>query len=148
MAKPETIVTPNVWVATSDALSDTCTVKIKVPALRGTPLSTPLAEASVMPTGRVPLVTVQRYGGVPPEAARVTEYGTLADPPGSAAAVVMTRLDAIFTLNAWLAFTDELSVTCTVKLNVPEPLAVPVIAPVAAFKLKPVGKDPAVIFQV
>ena len=148
MAKLEPIVTLNVWVATSDTLSDTRTVKEKVPALRGLPPRTPVAEASVMPRGRVPLTTVQRYGGVPPEAASCTEYGTLTDPPGNAGGVVMTRLEAIFSVNALLALTDALSVTCTVKLNVPEPVGVPVIAPVAAFKPKPVGKDPAVMVHV
>ena len=148
MAKPDPMVMLNAWVATSDALSDTFTVNTKAPALWGTPLRTPLVAPSVMPKGRVPLVTVQRYGGVPPEAARVTEYGTFTDPPGNVAAVVMTRLDAIFRVNALLAFTDELSVTCTVKLDVPEPVGVPVIAPVAAFKLKPAGKDPVVMIHV
>src|SRR2546421_3237720 len=148
MAKPEAIVTTNVWLATSDALSDTFTVKEKVPALWGFPLSTPLPVASVTPRGRVPLVMVQRYGCVPPEAARVTEYGTLTVPPGSTAGVVMTRLDAIIRVNALVALTDALSVTCTVKLNVPELVGVPVIAPVAAFKLKPEGKAPVVMTHV
>ena len=148
MAKPEAIVKMNVWLALSDALSDTFTVKEKVPALWGFPLKTPLAAASVTPRGRVPLVTVQRYGGVPPEAARVIEYGTLTVPPGSAAGVVMTRLDAIFRVNGLVALTEALSVTCTVKLNVPELVGVPVIAPVAAFKLKPEGKAPVMVTHV
>src|SRR5258708_20063523 len=101
-----------------------------------------------MPRGRVPLVTVQRYGGVPPEAARVTEYPTLTDPPGSAAGVVMTRFDAIFSVNALLALTDALSVTCTVKLNIPVLLGLPVIAPVAGLRLKPGGRAPVVAIPV
>jgi hypothetical protein len=60
----------------------------------------------------------------------------------------MTRLDAIFSVNALLAFTDELSVTWTVKFDGPELVGVPAIAPVAAFKLKPAGKDPAVMVHV
>jgi hypothetical protein len=33
----------------------------------------PLDELRLMPKGRVPLTIVQRYGAVPPEAAKVTE---------------------------------------------------------------------------
>ena len=50
--------------------------------------------------------------------------------------------------NAWETLTDAESATCTVKLNVPELVGVPVIAPVAAFKLKPEGKAPVVMTHV
>jgi hypothetical protein len=40
------------------------------------------------------------------------------------------------------------SVTWTVKLEMPAPLGVPVIAPVLTFKCKPTGKLPAVTLQV
>jgi hypothetical protein len=43
---------------------------------------------------------------------------------------------------------DSASVTCTVKLEMPAPLGVPVIAPVLAFKCKPTGKLPAMTLQV
>ena len=39
------------------------------------------------------------------------------------------------------------SVTRTVKLEMPAPLGAPVIAPVLLFKLKPIGKLPAVTLQ-
>jgi hypothetical protein len=40
------------------------------------------------------------------------------------------------------------SVTCTVKLLVPEPVGVPVIAPVLEFNVSPEGKLPELIDQV
>ena len=39
------------------------------------------------------------------------------------------------------------SVTCTVKLNVPEVVGVPVMAPVEAAKLNPGGNEPALMLQ-
>ena len=43
---------------------------------------------------------------------------------------------------------DSESATCTVKMEAPPPVGVPVIAPVLPFKLSPAGKLPAVILQV
>ena len=39
------------------------------------------------------------------------------------------------------------SVACTVKLEVPEALGVPVIAPLEALRLSPAGSDPLVTVQ-
>jgi len=50
-------------------------------------------------------------------------------------------------LSALVVFPAEL-VALTVKLNVPITAGVPVIAPVVAFKLKPVGRLPLAIAQV
>ena len=47
-------------------------MKVKVPAADGVPVSAP-AEDRVMPDGRVPEATVQEYGFVPPDPARVCE---------------------------------------------------------------------------
>ena len=43
-------------------------------AVVGVPLSTP-EEVKVRPAGKVPLVNVQVYAGVPPVALKVCEYG-------------------------------------------------------------------------
>ena len=40
------------------------------------------------------------------------------------------------------------SVTCTVKLEVPVAVGLPVIAPVVALRLSPAGSEPQVTFQV
>jgi hypothetical protein len=43
---------------------------------------------------------------------------------------------------------DSESATCTVKMEVPLPEGVPVMAPVLLFKFSPAGKLPSVIAQV
>ena len=43
---------------------------------------------------------------------------------------------------------DALSFTCTVNVNVPEPLGVPKMAPPAAFSVKPAGRAPALMLHV
>jgi hypothetical protein len=53
------------------AESVTVTVKLEVPAVVGVPEMTPVAGAKVRPVGRVPTVTDQVKGAVPPLAARV-----------------------------------------------------------------------------
>ena len=40
------------------------------------------------------------------------------------------------------------SVTCTVKLNVPDVVGVPEMAPVEDVKLKPAGRDPELMLQL
>jgi hypothetical protein len=50
-------------------------------------------------------------------------------------------------LNCLLAVTDELSVTCTVNVKLPELVGVPLIAPLAASSASPAGSAPAVIDQ-
>lgn len=47
-----------------------------------------------------------------------------------------------------LATPVALSVTVIVKLNVPPALGVPLITPVAEFKVRPVGKEPVVTAKV
>jgi hypothetical protein len=51
-------------------------------------------------------------------------------------------------VNALVALPDALSVTCTVKLELPELVGVPLMTPVAAFKVRGVGNEPTVITQV
>ena len=55
---------------------------------------------------------------------------------------------AIMILNPIVAFWELASVTCTVKLLVPEAVGVPEITPVPLFKLSPLGSAPVVIDQV
>jgi hypothetical protein len=55
------------------AESVTLIVTVEVPALVGTPLSTPF-EASERPAGSVPEDTAKWYGATPPRAVSVYEY--------------------------------------------------------------------------
>ena len=59
-------------VALRLTLSATWTVKLYPPAVVGTPLITP-PGLSDRPAGSGPLVTVQVYGGVPPDAVTLFE---------------------------------------------------------------------------
>jgi hypothetical protein len=62
---------------------------------------------------------------------------------GGAGAITMLQL-AVFVP----ADVPVESTTCAVKLNVPDTVGVPVMAPVVVFKLKPVGKEPVIIENV
>ena len=71
------------------ALSVSRMVTVKVPALFGVPLMAPVAEFSVRPLGKAPLLTDQLYGSLPPAAANHCEYVAPAVPLGSGDAVTM-----------------------------------------------------------
>jgi uncharacterized protein YqfA (UPF0365 family) len=58
-------------VSTGLELSVTCTVRLLVPASVGVPLITPVEASRLRPVGRLPSVTDQWYGAVPPSAASV-----------------------------------------------------------------------------
>ena len=61
------------------------------PAAVGVPEITP-DELRLKPAGRVPELTDQLYGGVPPVAARVTLYAELTTPTVSGEVVVIVRV--------------------------------------------------------
>ena len=68
---------------------------------------------------------------------------TLPVPPsatvGASPKVMLCDACATVIVNALIAVTARLSVTCTVKLSGPAVVGVPVIAPVAALRLSPMG---------
>ena len=107
----------------------------------------PPPELSWSPPGNAPAVIDQVYGAMPPEAVSVCEYATPTAPLGRVGELVMVT-ELIWIENAWLALTDALSATCTVKLNVPVAVGVPVMAPVPAFSSSPPGSDPIVTDHV
>ena len=72
-----TIETLKLLVAFTLELSETCAVNVNCPALLGVPDKFPLLADSVNPPGSDPEVTDHAYGGVPPVAAKLTEYGAL-----------------------------------------------------------------------
>jgi hypothetical protein len=71
-------------VTMTPTLSVAATVKLKVPAALGVPLSTP-ALLNASPVGSVPTATEKATGAVPPVALIVWLYGTLIVVAGSVA---------------------------------------------------------------
>jgi len=74
-----------------DSESVALTVNVLVPAAVGVPESTP-AELNARPAGRVPALTVQAYGDVPPLAAKVKLYAAPTVPAVNGEVVEMTSV--------------------------------------------------------
>ena len=64
-------------------------------------------------------------------------------PPGKVGADVMDSGGATATANFCVALTAELSVACTVKLELPEADGFPLKVPLAGSRLTPDGGEPA-----
>jgi len=142
-----TTVRPKVCVAVVEALSATRTVKLYVPAVVGVPVIAPALE-SASPGGRVPDVIVQVYGETPPLAVSVCEYVPLVNPDTRGEDVVIVSGGGLIVrLKVWVATLEAESVTRTVKLYVPAPVGVPVIAP-ALESASPAGRAPDEIAHV
>ncbi|MEO7651069.1 MAG: hypothetical protein ABIZ80_11425, partial [Bryobacteraceae bacterium] len=73
------------WVAFPSRRSVTVAVKLKLPAVVGVPVMEPFAPSD-NPAGAEP---DHVYGGVPPAAVRVCEYGEPTVPPGKGEVLVM-----------------------------------------------------------
>jgi hypothetical protein len=129
---------------TCEEESVTCTVKLDWAALVGVPLIVPLL-VKLRPAGNVPDAIVHEYGLVPPVALSVVEYEVPTVPLGSAAVLTTTPFCG-FTLmeNGACAVRGgvEESETCTVKLNWPEAVGVPLITPVVLDNDNPDGNAP------
>jgi len=130
-------------------LSVTPTVRFAVPGVVGVPLS--VQPFSVNPAGSVPPVIVQLYGVVPPVIPNVPVYGVPAVPFGRVPdsvngppppPVVMVMLTGPLVLSCGF----ELSVTPTVRFDVPAAVGVPLT--VQLLCVSPAGSVPAVIVQV
>jgi hypothetical protein len=133
-------------LAVALAASLTVTVKLELPAAVGVPVIAPLAFID-NPFGRLPDVTDQLYGGVPPVAFTDPEYpaptvpfGRLAVATASAGAVIV-----IVKLPDAVALAE--SVTVTVKVELPAAVGVPEIAPSAVID-NPFGRLPDMIDQL
>ena len=125
------------------ALSVTRTVKFDVPAAVGVPEIVPV-PLNVRPLGSVPLSSDQTYGEVPPEAARLCEYAVCTVPAGSVAVVTESAPGLMTMVSALSAVTGvgvELSVTRTVKFDVPAAVGVPETVPVP-LNVSPLGSVP------
>ena len=135
-------------LAVTDALSATCTVKLKIPEPDGVPRMVPELGSILRPPGRAPVTIEKWYGLTPPDTPIICEYPEPAAPGGSVGGVVIVRAGAMVSVIGSIAMTDALSVTFTVKLKVPEAVGVPPTTPVALLSVKPLGGDPDEIDQV
>jgi hypothetical protein len=130
------------------AASATWTVKEDGPALVGVPEIAPDSGSSVMPGGKLPDVIDQRYGEMPPVADTTAAYAEPVTPPGRDVVAtvsvggVVTLIDS---MRVVFCTGREVSLTESVKVNVPGAEAVPLIAPVEGSSARPVGSAPAVI---
>lgn len=133
--------------------SAACTVKLNgLPvAVVGVPLITPVLAFSVKPGGSDPKVMLQVIGAMPPPfVCSVWLYSVLTVPLASDV-VLMASTGLMLMVSALVAVCCGVpeSVACTVKFDMPlGPVGVPVIAPVAAFSVRPAGREPTVIAQV
>ena len=142
--KAGAITIDSAFVAAAPAASVTRTVKLNVPAADAFPLMVPVPEFKVRPAGSAPASRDQATGVVPPVLATVCEYAEPVTPPGKDE-VVMTRAGATAMDNAFVAVTplvNALSVTRTLKLNVPAADGVPLITPVPDARVTPLGREP------
>jgi hypothetical protein len=94
-------------------LSATCTMNPNMPAFDGVPVMAPLL-LRLSPPGRAPELIDQVYGGVPPDAPRVCEYGAPTVPAGSDDVVTVRAGGLIIRESAAVAEADALSVAFTV----------------------------------
>jgi hypothetical protein len=101
---------------------------LEVPTIVGVPVIAPVDASNENPAGNVPTATAQAYGVVPPVAANVAEYAELTTPAGNV--VVVTESGGLTAIeNARVVVCDPLSVTRTVKFDVPALDGVPLITP-------------------
>src|SRR3972149_3381053 len=77
-------------VATPPYTSCTCTVNEESPEVVGVPETAPVAPFSVIPAGRLPEITDQTYGVLPPVAASVAASAPPTVPSGRADVVIAT----------------------------------------------------------
>jgi len=119
-------------------------VKFEVPDAVGVPEMVPVDEPSERPAGRLPETTDHEYGVTPPVAATVWLYATPTVPPGKLDVVITRSAGATYILSAWSSVSGVpwLSVTRTVKFEVPEVVGVPEIVSVDLPRDNPAGKLP------
>jgi hypothetical protein len=146
IASDDWIVIENAFVAVifGELLSVTVTLKLDVPRAVGVPLIVPLLD-SVSPAGNVPEDRDHVSGGAIVGAAdSVCEYAELITPPAREDVVISVGTsilrDLLSSLGGLL-----LSLTRTVNENTPDTDGVPLIPPLLADRVKPVGSTPEAI---
>ena len=128
-------------------LSVAVTVKLNVPLVVGVPVNAP-PLASVKPPGKLPVVTLNVYGAVPPDAVRGWPYSVPAKPFIKAAGFTV-RVGQLMMFRVYARVPLQLlaSVAITVKLNVPATVVVPDKTPPVE-SVTPVGSTPEVMAKV
>ena len=127
-------------------LSVAVTVKLKIPAAVGVPLSRPF-ELRARPPGNAPEVIANVKGAVPPLAEMVWLMAVATLPLVND--VGETKMVGAFTVreNVWALEAVVESVAIMLKLNVPPAGAVPLRTP-AELSVRPAGSDPLVTAKV
>jgi hypothetical protein len=118
-------------------------VKLDVPAVVGVPEIVPVEEPRDRPAGRLPETIDHVYGVWPPTAAKVWLYATPIWPFGRLVVVIVSTGGAMTIDSAFVAVSAGawLSVTRTVKLEVPAVVGVPLITPPEESD-NPAGSEP------
>jgi hypothetical protein len=117
-----------------------------VPETRTVPLISPVEGFIVRPVGNP--FSIQVYGGMPPVASILCEYGAPRVAGGSCLGVVIARaLGLMTTENAFDEVTAAVSPTVTVNANVPGPVGVPERTPETGSSSRP-GTNPEEIVHV
>src|SRR5260370_1400113 len=104
------------------------------------------AESRDRPAGSAPELMRHRYGPVPPATTNAAEYAW----PSAATGVGQSGIASpweIVMARSLVSCPPILSITRTLKPNVPATAGVPLICPVPALSDKPGGSDPAVVDQ-
>src|SRR3972149_4405203 len=137
------IIIASAFVAVAPLSSVALTVKFEVPAAVGVPLISPVALLRLSAAGSAPTVTAHVMGDLPPLLARVWLYARFTVPSDSDA-VVTAGYALTVMLSAFVAMALLSSVTCTVKLDTPAVVGMPLISPVALLSVSPAGSVPTV----
>ncbi len=130
------------------ALSFRVTLKVKgLPsALVGVPLIAPVDAFSIKPGGSPPALTDQLlYGGVPPLAVKVAEYGVPTMPDGGFPVMVSCGAAIVMENGCGVEVAPRLSFTVTLKLNLPAVVGVPPITPLDGSSARPPGSAPEAV---
>jgi hypothetical protein len=105
------------------------TLKVEVPAAVGVPAITPVEEMA-RPTGHVPDVTDHVYGGTPPVAARVCEYGAPRKLVGKVEGVATASGPRLMvSVNDRPTKCRVASLTLTLNVEIPAVTGIPPITP-------------------
>ena len=112
-----------------------------MPACTGRPESAPEAEFNVIPAGNTPSLRVHVYGGVPPVAATLSEYGEPAL-PFAREAVVIASCEPMVIVHDFDAVAPVTSATCSENVESPAAVGVPEMTPESLASSKPAGSDP------
>jgi len=123
----------------------------EVPAVVGIPVTVQLFGVNANPagSGAPPAKTVQLYGVVPPVTPTVPVYCTPTAPLGRLASVSVRLPGEVIVISSGpvtLCCGFEESVTCSVMLEIPAVVGVPLISQL--FCVNPAGRGPTVVVQV